>query len=101
MMEGYSLRKIASLLEINLNTAFLWRHKILDSIRLNGRDCLSGIVEADETFFLESFKGNPSKSKHFSMPRPSRKHGGKAAFRGISNEQICVLFAMDRNSNII
>jgi len=101
MMDGYSLRKIASLLEINLNTAFLWRHKILDAIRLNGRDYLSGIVEADETLFLESFKGNHSKSKHFSMPRPSRKRGGKATFRGISSEQICVLFAMDRNSNII
>lgn len=35
------------------------------------------------------------------MPRPPRKRGGKSSYRGISHEQICVLFAMDRDTHII
>ncbi len=44
---------------------------------------LSGIVEGDETFILESFKG-----KRSDLPRKARKRGGKAAKRGLSAEQI-------------
>jgi hypothetical protein len=39
-------------------------------------------VEADETYFLESHKGE----RH--LPRPPRKRGGVAKKRGLSNEQI-------------
>jgi hypothetical protein len=49
----------------------------------------SGIVEMDKTYFLYSKKGNI-------IDRKSRKRGGKAKFRGISNDQICVLVARDR-----
>ena len=42
---------------------------------------LSGIVEADETFILESFKGRRS-----DLPREPRKRGGKAASRGFGGE---------------
>jgi hypothetical protein len=52
---------------------------------------LSGIVEGDETFILEPFKG-----KRSGMPRKARKRGGKSAKRGISAEQIPVLVARDR-----
>ncbi|AOY74551.1 IS1/IS1595 family N-terminal zinc-binding domain-containing protein [Clostridium formicaceticum] len=34
-VEGYSLRKTAGIVGISLETAFIWRHKILDAIRLN------------------------------------------------------------------
>lgn len=56
---------------------------------------LDGIVEADGTYFLESFTGNHSGNKNFTIPRPLRKHGGKASKRGISNEQVCVLGAVN------
>jgi len=52
---------------------------------------LTGIVEGDETFILESFKG-----KRSDMPRKSRKRGGKSAKRGLSAEQIPVIVARDR-----
>src|SRR5208337_2860421 len=52
---------------------------------------LTGIVEGDETFILESFKG-----KRSGMPRKSRKRGGKSAKRGLSAEQIPVIVARDR-----
>lgn len=51
---------------------------------------LEDIVEVDETFFLESFKGARE------LPRPARKRGGKAEKRGLSAEQIPVLIARDR-----
>ena len=53
---------------------------------------LQGIVEADETYFLESFKGRRN------LPRPARQRGGKAAKRGLSDEQIPVLIARDRTT---
>ena len=36
---------------------------------------LDGIIEADETFFAISYKGNHSKSKTFAMPRKAHKRG--------------------------
>lgn len=102
MVLGYSLRKSAEIVGIHLSTAFYWRHKISDGLRaFIGRGNVSGIVEVDETFFLESFKGNHKKSRTFTMPRPSRKRGGKSKFKGISHEQVCVVCAIDRNGNII
>ena len=47
---------------------------------------LKGIVEADETFFRESFKG-----KRDGMTRPAYKRGTPASKRGLSAEQIPVL----------
>jgi len=52
---------------------------------------MSGTVEADETFFLESFKGK----RHLS--RIARKRGDKATKRGTSAEQISVLVVRDRH----
>jgi len=54
---------------------------------------LNGIVEADETYFLRSEKGNRR------LERKPRKRGGKATKRGLSNEQVCVLVCRDRNTN--
>lgn len=53
-------------------------------------DFFQGIVEADETYFLESFKG----IHH--LPRAPRKRGGKAKKRGSSLEQIPVMIVRDR-----
>ena len=33
MMNGYSIRKTADICGIHRNTAFLWRHKILDALQ--------------------------------------------------------------------
>ena len=47
-------------------TAFRWRHRFLGSPALDKPKTLRGIVEADETFILESFKGRRS-----GLPRPA------------------------------
>ena len=65
---------------------------------------VEGIVEVDECFIKESFKGNHSKSTTFVMPRNPRKRGkGKndKKKRGISKEQICIETAIDRKGNIL
>jgi hypothetical protein len=42
----------------------MWRHKLLDAVRTYmGIGNLAGIIEIDETFYTESFKGNHKKTK--------------------------------------
>lgn len=101
MILGFSLRKSAKACEVSLKTSFYMRHRLLDAIRnLQGIGEVSGVVEMDETFLPESFKGNHNKSG-FLMPRKSRKRGKEIKVRGISHEQVCIATAIDRNNNIV
>ena len=98
MLNGLSIRKTAEKCGIHRNTAFIWRHKILDSLQAVAKSVnLEGIVEADETFFALSFKGNHKNSKSFTMPRKARKRGSEVHTRGLSHEQVCVPCAINRN----
>ncbi len=98
MMNGLSIRKTAVACGIHRNTAFLWRHKILDALQNMADDVtLNGIIEADETFFAISYKGNHSKSKTFTMPRKAHKRGHSTHIRGLSKEKVCVPCAVNRN----
>ena len=91
MMQKHSIRKSAKICDISIATAFAWRHKILDALsNMMNEILLSGVVEADETYQLISYKGNHKKSKHFTMPRKSHKRGGHATKRGLSNEHVCI-----------
>lgn len=92
MIDGLSVRKTASRLGVSGKTAFRWRHRFLESLAAVQPEALSGIVEADETFFLESFKGQRK-----NLPRPAKKRGTKANKPGLSKEQIPVLVARDRS----
>lgn len=96
MLNHLPIRKSAITCGINKTTAFVWRHKILDalSIKVEREVKLSGVIEVDETFFNISYKGMRN------LPRESHKRGTKASKRGISNEQICVTCAVDRNKNV-
>ena len=66
MIEGKSLAKTAEACGVHPTTAFRWRHRFLRAPAVNKPRSLSGIVEADETFVLESFKGRWS-----DLPRPA------------------------------
>jgi transposase-like protein len=92
MIEGVSLAKAGQRCGVDDTTAFRWRHRFLASLAGDKPKSLTGIVEGDETFILESFKG-----KRSGMPRKSRKRGGKSAKRGLSVEQIPVIVARDRH----
>ena len=54
-----------------------------------------GIVEADETYVLESRKGARG------LGRKARRRGGKAKKRGLSREQVPVLMAADRSGTTV
>ena len=91
MVEGISLRKVAARLDIGLETAFRWRHRFLQAPKAVKPMLLEGTVETDETYFLHSQKGSRK------LERPARKRGGSAKKRGLSDEQVPVLIARDRN----
>ena len=90
LIGGGSLRTVAMHLEVHLSTSFRWRHRFLERPKALKAMVLQGVIETDETFFLESYKGKRK------LPRPARSRGGKAAKRGLSAEQIPVLIARDR-----
>ena len=94
LVEGSSVRKSAAAVGIHPNTAFRWRHRFLKLPNSQQAISLTGIAEADETYFLESQKGTRQ-----GLSRPPRKRGGKASKRGLSEEQIPVLICRDRAGN--
>ena len=91
ILGSLSLRASAKACGISLQTAFLWRHRFLALLEQHKPPPLAGIVEADETYFLESQKG----SRHLS--RPARHRGGRSKYRGLSHDQIPVIVARDRH----
>lgn len=92
MIDGVSIAKAARRCGVHYTTAFRWRHRFLAALSADKPKTLAGIVESDETFILESFKG-----KRSGMPRKARKRGGSSAKRGLSAEQIPVIVARDRH----
>ena len=97
--QGLALRKIVIEMnnKISLPTAFYWRHKILEVMKnFDNHDKLDGIVEADETYFNESQKGN----KNITNRKP-RKRGFSSENRivGLSHNKVCVLTALDRQKH--
>ena len=102
MMRGMTVRESAAECNISKNSAFFLRHKILDALQeMQSRVKFDGIVEADETYFRISFKGNHSRSRKFVMPRESYRRGTKAKKRGIFKEQTCVACAVNRDGKSI
>lgn len=92
LMAGETIAQAARRCGVHYTTAFRWRHRFLAALNQDKPVRLNGIVEADETFILESFKG-----KRGGLKRAARKRGGKAAKRGLSSEQIPVMVARDRS----
>ena len=94
MTEGKSVRNSAKACGVHRNTSFRWRHRFLALPNEHKATNLVGIAEADETYFLKSFKG-----KKQGMTRAPRKRGGKASKRGLSDEQVPVLICRDRTGS--
>ena len=57
LMAGETIAQAARRCGVHYTTAFRWRHRFLAALNQDKPARLSGIVEADETFILESFKG--------------------------------------------
>ncbi|MCE9945813.1 IS1595-like element ISAeme10 family transposase [Aeromonas rivipollensis] len=90
LIDGLTVRQAAVRCGVCKNTAFLWRHRFLKAMASHQAAREEGIVEVDETFFLESFKGQRG------LPRPARHRGGKGRTRGTGSDYIPVMVVQDR-----
>lgn len=94
MAEGLTIRKTAARVGLSVDRAFRWRHCFLAYLQQQKPSELTGIVEADETFFRRSFKGQRK-----GLPRAAKKRGGpiKGSRQG---EHIPVLITLQRGSRM-
>jgi len=105
LAEGLSVRRAARACGVHRNTAFRWRHRWLAAPKGQADRTFNGIVEADETYFLESRKGSKAwarrkRGQPAAEPPPEReprRRGGAASKRGRSAEQVPVLVVRDRH----
>ena len=93
LQDGLTVRAAARACGISKNTAFLWRHRFLHRASDHLATQARGIVEVDETFILESFKGQ----RH--LPRVSRRRGGVGQTRGTGPDQIPIMVVRDREGH--
>ena len=92
------IKNTAARLNRSVQTVHLNRHKflaVLEEILSKETELLSGTVEIDETYELESVKGTTPEN------RKARKRGEPSQFRGISHEQVCIVTTTDRNGHEI
>ena len=95
VLESRTVREAARVVGVHRTTSFRWRHRFVTGAMRDRPVILSAIVEADETYRLESQKGSRN------MTRKPRKRGGVAKKRGISGELDCLLVARDRNGQTL
>ncbi len=91
LVEGLTVRDAARRCGIHQNTSFRWRHRFLERPAQVKAQRLQGIVEADETYFPYSCKGQ----RH--LKRPPRKRGHAIHARGTGKDQVPVLIVRDRS----
>ena len=90
LLQGLSVSQAAATLDVADTTAFRWRHRFLQLAQTVKATTLAGVVEADETFFLRSSKGQRS-------GRKPRKRGGRASREERGMDLMPVLVARDRS----
>jgi transposase-like protein len=90
LQQGLSVHKAAAALAVSPSTAFRWRHRFLRLAQPVKAPALTGVVEADETFFLRSSKGQRP-------GREARKRGGRVSRAQRGEDLIPVLVARDRS----
>ncbi len=104
LSEGETVVASAGRCGVAVSTAFRWRHRFLTA--REATPTLTGIVEADETFLLLSYKGSRAWERaEKGLPgadlpdREARKRGGKATKRAYPTNR--VLVAADQGGDVV
>ena len=100
-LSGCSLDQSAQRLDLTHDCTFRMRHKFLAAlVSLQQEEDLSlgEVSELDETFVLDSYKGQELPEE---IERKARKHGESAEKRGISNEYVCICTGVQRGGGAI
>lgn len=88
---GDSLQSTSLALGVNVATAFRMRHKLLRSMEEGESTAmLAEQAELDEKYVIKSHKGE--KMEHVA----GKKRGTPSSKRGVSNDQVCLLSAVQR-----
>jgi hypothetical protein len=95
LLDSRTVRDSARVTGVHRTTSFRWRHRFVPAAARDRPARLSGIVEADETYRLESQKGARQ------LKRRPRRRGGVASRRGINGEHDCLLIARDRTGQTL
>ena len=95
LIDGVTIRQAAAQCAVHRNTALRWRRRFLDAPAQHQDAQVHGIVEADETFFLKSLKGQ----RH--LPRAPRKRGGVGRTRGAGPDHVPVMVVRDRGGAMV
>jgi transposase-like protein len=95
LLESRTVRAAARMTGVHRTTSFRWRHRFVPGFMRDRLACLAEVVEADETYLLESQKGSRR------MTRPARRRGGVAPYRGVGHAHECVLVACDRENGAL
>jgi len=93
LTDGLSIKKSANICGIDVTTAFRWRHRFMENTLPNTEQEMTGIVEADETFFTESCKGNKQLTH-----RKAKKRGKSTKQK--RGERVPVLMVRDRSGTV-
>jgi len=94
MRDSLTLRVTAARIGVDLKTAFRWRHRFLRTSAKSNTNSLSGIIEVDETFFTESYKGARNLTH-----RAPRKRGGQSK-KNKKADKVSVVIARDRAGHV-
>jgi transposase-like protein len=101
LAKGMTLAQAAVHCGVHMTTSFRWRHRFLQAPAAT-QEALTGVVEADETFFRRSYKG--SRRWHQAgepLERRPHRRGERASKRGLSAEQVPALIARDRAGHTV
>lgn len=109
-ISGASLKKCSEECGLAYQTAFTWRHKILNAFRINQADTnMSGRIEMDEMLVSISYKGNHVQGEKFTerrlnkdgsnnnMPRKSYRRGSDN--NSSSSKEMACVFCMVKDGN--
>jgi len=93
LAQGLTVREAAATLGVSVSTAFRLRHRFLQAVQAHQPHQVSGLLEADETYFRQSQKGSRK------MTRVSRARGGKATPKGSARDLVPVLIGRVRGTH--